>query len=330
MEILLSVIVPFHNDAKHIGRCLDALQAQMTDRRIECILVDDGSSDQSPEMAAVFRDRFADRVCMITQENRGAGAARNAALRASRGEYVGFVDSDDRIAPDMFTQMLDTAVQHDADVVICDFFKVFENGGMQKFEFLQTGNDGIVPDRHKAFVFETGFSTWNKIIRKSLFTERDLYFAEGILHQDIAVLPAVLAGSNKIINVSKPLYYHYMRTGSSVRTWSDRVYDILKALDQLKARLSRHYANEMEYLAVRELFYHVLPSHARRSKDYRMFFEAAVAYFEDNFPEWRSNPYVRNSGLTHRVYLALVIRGMLWPVWIAVAMKTLKTRWRKG
>ena len=321
---LLSVVVPFYNDEQYLKRCLSSLSEQSYDMRIEYILVDDGSTDGSPAIAETFRSRYPQRCRILRQENRGSGAARNIAIRQARGNYVGFVDADDWIEPGMFTQMLDTALHRNADVILCDFYKVVASGKKQRITFLHTGETGIVPEEHRSFVFESGFSPWNKLIRKELFMQNDLFFAERMLHQDVAVLPAVLAKSNKIINVSKPLYNYFVRPGSSVRSWNQNVYDIFKALDYLKARLPDSYDDEMEYLVIRELFYHVLPDQYRSGESYRQFFEEAVSYFLNHYPFWEENPYIAGDGRLHRLYLKRLLKNQEWPIALASKYKQLK------
>ncbi len=323
---LLSVIVPFYNVEQYWQRCLASLSDQPYDRRVEYILVDDGSTDGSASIAQRYCLERPEQFRIIHQENRGSGAARNAALRQAKGRYVGFADADDWIEPGMFTRMLDTALHRNADVVLCDVYKVSVSGRKRRISYMHTGEGGVDPAADKTFVFASGFSPWNKLIDKTLFLHNDLFFAEGILHQDLAVLPAVLSRSGKIVNVSEPLYNHVVRPGSSVRLWSDKVYDIFKALDRLKAVLPSRYDDEMEYLTIRELFYHVLPEHYRPDASFRRFFEAAVSRFLADYPLWQDNPYVRESGLPHRLYLQLISGNRVWPVALASRYKRLRER----
>jgi len=321
MKILLSVIIPFYNSEKYFKRCLETLEAQLCDKRIELILIDDGSTDGSKNIAELFQRKNHTQVTILHQKNSGSGAARNSAIHHCKGIFLGFVDSDDWIEPDMFTQMLDTALKQNSDVVICNFFKIHENGNKRDIKYMPTGKDGIIPIEQKSFIFESGFSPWNKIIKKKLIIENKLYFAEGILHQDVAILPAVLAKANKIINISKPLYNHYARQGSSVRTWDKNIYDIFKALDYLKSKSPSLYKDELEYLTIKELFYHVLPAQYHSSKEYEQFRKFTVSYFLENHPSWKNNLYVNKYGLVHYLYLKMILKGFSWPIALTARFK---------
>ena len=101
---VISVIVPVYNVEKYLDKCVDSIVNQ-TYKNLEIILVDDGSPDNCPKMCDAWVEKDS-RIKVIHKENGGVSSARNAGLKASCGEYIGFVDSDDFIQPDMFEQLL--------------------------------------------------------------------------------------------------------------------------------------------------------------------------------------------------------------------------------
>ena len=117
----ISVIVPIYRVEKYLEKCIDSLLAQ-TLEDMELVLVDDGSPDRSGQIA----DRYAaiySNIKVIHQKNAGLGPARNSGIAAATGAYVGFVDADDWVRPDMYRRLYETAKQHDADIVVsgrCD------------------------------------------------------------------------------------------------------------------------------------------------------------------------------------------------------------------
>lgn len=120
MEPMISVIVPVYKVERYLDRCLESLTAQ-TYHNLEILLVDDGSPDRSGEIC----DRWAkkdSRIRVIHQENRGAGAARNAALDVAQGELIGFVDSDDYISPD-FYKYLYSLLDDETDISECGYLE---------------------------------------------------------------------------------------------------------------------------------------------------------------------------------------------------------------
>ena len=112
----ISVIIPVYNREKSLKKCLDSVMGQ-TYKNLEIILVDDGSKDSS----GVICDEYAagdSRIKVIHQQNAGVAAARNAGLAMATGDYIGWVDSDDWIEPDMYECMLDNAQKYEADIVV--------------------------------------------------------------------------------------------------------------------------------------------------------------------------------------------------------------------
>lgn len=113
----LSIIVPIYNSGEYLSATLENVLAQNYEK-YELILVDDGSTDGSGALCDEFAERDP-RIRVIHQKNAGVSAARNAGLDAAGGEYVGFVDSDDLIEPEMFSTLTGIAAQYDADIVQC-------------------------------------------------------------------------------------------------------------------------------------------------------------------------------------------------------------------
>lgn len=125
-KIKLSIIIPVFNVEKYVQTCLDSVIEQSF-RNFEVIVVDDGSTDGSPTIcdAAAKQDG---RICVIHQQNGGLSAARNAGLDIARGEWIGFLDSDDFIMPDMYEKLMDAAEKARADIAICNYLRVDVQG----------------------------------------------------------------------------------------------------------------------------------------------------------------------------------------------------------
>mgnify|MGYP002511105663 CR=1 FL=1 len=127
---LISVIVPVYQVSKYIRECVDSLLCQ-TYRRLEIILVDDGSTDGSGEICDSYAKED-DRIRVIHQENRGLSAARNTGLDYASGEYVAFVDSDDYVEPAYIEELYRLIVEYRADIAACMFVRVGETEESQK------------------------------------------------------------------------------------------------------------------------------------------------------------------------------------------------------
>ena len=123
---MYSVIVPIYNSEAHLRRCLDSIINQ-TNCDFELILVNDGSKDKSGEICKEYAKKD-NRVVYIETENKGVSSARNTGINNAKGDYIGFVDSDDEVFADMYDVLLKNAREHNAQIVICDALTVYENG----------------------------------------------------------------------------------------------------------------------------------------------------------------------------------------------------------
>lgn len=125
--VKVSVIVPIYNAEKYLKQCLDSIQCQ-TLKDIEVIMIDDGSTDGSSEIAKPYLSD--NRFSYYYKENEGLAAARADGIERSKGEYIGFIDSDDWIEPDMYEKMYNTATTSDSDIIFCN---CIENEDGHKF-----------------------------------------------------------------------------------------------------------------------------------------------------------------------------------------------------
>lgn len=125
MKISVSIIIPAFNIAPYIGRCLKSVLNQ-TLKDIEVIVVDDGSTDNTAKEISFYANND-DRIRLIKKKNGGVTSARLAGVRESRGEYIGFVDGDDFIEPDMYEHLLKNAIKYHADISHCGYQMVFPN-----------------------------------------------------------------------------------------------------------------------------------------------------------------------------------------------------------
>ena len=123
---MYSIIIPVYDSEKYLFRCIDSVLNQ-TRSDFELILIDDGSKDQSTDICKQYAKKD-DRVKYIRQENAGVSAARNKGISIASGDYIGFVDSDDEICPDMYETLLREAEKYGTDIVICDAVTVYSDG----------------------------------------------------------------------------------------------------------------------------------------------------------------------------------------------------------
>ncbi|WP_010254886.1 glycosyltransferase family 2 protein [Treponema primitia] len=216
---LLSIIVPVYKTEKYLHKCVDSILAQ-TFTDFECILIDDGSPDTCREICDGYALKDC-RIIVIHQKNAGVSAARNAGLDIARGEWIGFVDSDDWCDSGMFEFLINNAKKYNADISICGANKFRENGKFYYYmskkypDIIMSGNEAIL----KMFS-ATYFSTtpWNKLVNKKCFYYNNtvIRYDESILFlEDGLILYFLFKNSEKIVYSSIP-YYNYLFRSDSV------------------------------------------------------------------------------------------------------------------
>lgn len=162
--VKISIVIPIYNAEDHLQRCVDSVLNQ-TEKNIEIILVDDGSKDNSIEICKNYLNQDK-RVQLIHQENSGVSAARNRGIEQACGEYIGFIDSDDWIEPNMYECLLREANQASADIVICDARTVYEDGKIQADTITQLSGNQILQKSEftPSLLLEMAGSAWRKIL----------------------------------------------------------------------------------------------------------------------------------------------------------------------
>ena len=208
---LLSIIVPVYDVERYLQKCIDSILAQ-TFTDFELILVDDGSPDNCPALcdAAAAKDA---RIRVIHQKNGGLSAARNAGLDAARGAWIGFVDSDDYIAPEMYEALYYAVQSTGADLALCDYAEVDETGApCPQMHASLSGTELTGRELLKKATDSPIQPAWNKLYRRAIFTQ--LRYPEGRLNEDLFLIPEVSLQIQKAVVVPKVLYYYVQRGGS--------------------------------------------------------------------------------------------------------------------
>jgi len=243
--IKISIIVPVYNVEKHVSKCIESILSQSY-TAIELILVDDGSTDQSGCICEVFAVNDP-RVKVIHQKRQGVSGARNIGLDIAQGDYIGFVDSDDYIDPNMYKIMLQTIQKYDADIVSCKTNIVSESG-----EFLSnlTSKCGSLSKLNhiealSAFCSSVGQvisnSTCDKLFKASII--KTIRFDPKIsMSEDCLFVCEALFNAQNFILIPDQLYYYVNREGSAMH--SKFSYKNLEAIEALKKCVILYEKNE--------------------------------------------------------------------------------------
>lgn len=255
----VSVIIPVYNVERYLSRCVRSVMAQ-TIRDLEIICVDDGSTDSSSVILKKLA-REDKRIKIISKPNAGYGHTVNTGICNSSGEFIGIVDSDDYISPDMYETLYRIAVQEKADIVRSDFFEIRKSGKhLQKkrvagFDDVSVYNRQLDPKKDKACFFYRTMNIWTGIYNAEFINSHKIRLNEtpGASFQDCGFWFQTMTQADKVI-FSDKAFYHYRRDNpnSSVND-KNKVYNIFEEYGFIRAFLDD---NEDIYKA----FFHVYVS----------------------------------------------------------------------
>ena len=211
----ISIIIPVYNVEEYLERCLQSVISQNYSD-IEILLIDDGSTDRSPQICDSFAMKD-NRVEVTHTMNNGVSVARNIGVKKAKGDYLMFVDGDDWVEPDYCLVPLEVAVRENADVVIFGFYKE----GKKQICISNQTHKGLVPyeDRFKFFEELHCAYSWNKIYKRALFDT--IEFPVGYYYEDIPTSYNILYKSTKLIYIENMLYHYRVNRNGSITTSKD-------------------------------------------------------------------------------------------------------------
>lgn len=209
----ISIIVPVYQVEKYLKKCVESILTQ-TYQNFELILVDDGSTDKSPEICDEFA-KFDDRIVVIHKNNEGVSVARNIGLDIAKGEYIGFVDGDDYIAPDMYEMLLTRILKDGSDMACCNYLQVDENNKPIPNQELPL-QDGCLNAQEaiQYFILYGAYyvAPCNKLCKKNIY--QTLRFPVGKRYEDLRIIHDIVFKCNRISHINKALYYYVRRSDS--------------------------------------------------------------------------------------------------------------------
>lgn len=233
----LSIIVPIYNSQDYLSTAVDSLVNQ-TYKNIEIVCVNDGSKDDSLEMLNKYKEKD-NRVVVVDKPNGGVSSARNEGIKASTGEYITFIDSDDYIDLDAYENCMNRVMEQNADILAFGF----------KFEPSQTDGTNVsdkVYDKWECIEneFSDNGTVWNKIFRRSIVVNNDLWFDENVKYgEDDLFIKVVAPHANTIVGYAKP-YYHYVYRETSAENSYTTEKKLVSAINHTQAFVDDYVKNQ--------------------------------------------------------------------------------------
>ncbi len=220
----LSVILPVYNAAKYLTGMLDSLAVQTIKSEMQIILVDDGSTDGSAELCDKFASTYTDTV-VIHRKNGGVSAARNAGIKEASGEYIGFADADDTLAPDYFEKLLCAAKANECDMAMSGFTLVYEGDRrpVSPFEDGEIFEGRDIADKIARKMLSNGNlnSVWSKIFRRSVIEENSIGFPQDVkIGEDKRFVLDFLAHCSRAVYAGNCGYFYINIATSAIHSYN--------------------------------------------------------------------------------------------------------------
>jgi len=298
----VSVIVPVYNAEKYLNQCISSI-ANQTMKDIEIIAINDGSFDNSLIILNELLLKYKGKLKIFNKENGGAGSARNIGIENANGEFIKFVDADDYLKLDILEKMYTLAKDYNVSLVRGNYKTIL---GPLKLEDKCSWSDikgsKIVNVRENKdyFVTETP-GIGNKLIKRDLLG--DLRFPEKTKWEDLAIMPVVIASSEKVFHMDDDIYNYRVNMNTTIKDFINaipNILDIFKCLNKVssemeKRKINNEYQKQIESLYILHTLYRVenamlWVNFPRVKKE--IVVSSLLAVLDAKYPNWNNNEIV--------------------------------------
>lgn len=297
-KVDISIIVPIYNAEKYINKCVDSLLKQ-TKKELEFILINDGSTDNTDSLLREYKDK---RIKYFKNKNQGIGKTRNFGIDKARGKYLMFIDSDDYIEKDACEKLFAKAENSKLDLVICNFFKVYDNGEIEDI-VLPSFKNTTLKDT-PSLIRQVNLSPWNKLYKTSLIKDNNIRFIENLKYEDAPFVSEAMDKAKKIGKVDESLNYYVIHGNSETTVRDRRIFDILKIIEIVRKQFkNKEYIKEdLNKLTVRIITNYTVQQRVQKDKKVGMeFIDKAFDYMKQEIPDYKNNKYFEERSFLRKI-----------------------------
>ncbi|MFR7874032.1 MAG: glycosyltransferase [Christensenellales bacterium] len=291
----VSVVVPIYNVEKYIKKCMDSLVNQ-TLQEIQIIFVNDGSTDESGNIAKEYASKYPNKIIYLEKENGGLSDARNFGMRYAEGEYIAFLDSDDYVENTMYEEMYNKALQENSDYVECDF--LWEYPDKTKKDKRNSYNN------KKEMLTNVRVVAWNKLIKREILEKNNISFPKGLRYEDIEFTYKLIPYLNKVSYVDKEFVHYVQRNNSIANVQNERTAEVFTIFDNIikyyqEKGFYEEYKEELEYSYSRILLCSSLKRicKIKDSKTRKKLIKETFEKLYQQFPLWKENKILNNRSI---------------------------------
>lgn len=305
-KIKLSIIVPCYKVEKYLPRCLDSLVNQ-TLKDIEIICINDGSPDNCINILKNYKEKYGNKIVIIDKENEGVWRGRKDGVKKAKGEFIGFVDSDDYVALDYAEKLYNAAISKNADILVCGFDRIdLDTGKLYSREMCKPESKEIIVSKNPGDMLELNGAPWNKIYRAELLKKmHDMVNVPRVL-DDMMFLQLIYINADKIVFIPDSLVFYMVRKDSIINTVKK---DAIKPTYESMKEVRDLYYNErpelIDYIDSCAFLHLGVSLMYRMSEDKTLDFKRALKenkmFLNTNFPRWKKSKYIKLSYvITHK------------------------------
>lgn len=305
-KIKLSIIVPCYKVEKYLPRCLDSLVNQ-TLKDIEIICINDGSPDNCINILKNYKEKYGNKIVIIDKENEGVWRGRKDGVKKAKGEFIGFVDSDDYVALDYAEKLYNAAISKNADISVCGFDRIdLDTGKLYSREMCKPESKEIIVSKNPGDMLELNGAPWNKIYRAELLKKmHDMVNVPRVL-DDMMFLQLIYINADKIVFIPDSLVFYMVRKDSIINTVKK---DAIKPTYESMKKVRDLYYNErpelIDYIDSCAFLHLGVSLMYRMSEDKTLDFKRALKenkmFLNTNFPRWKKSKYIKLSYvITHK------------------------------
>lgn len=304
--MLLSIIIPCYNSELYLDRCINSLINQtFATKDLQLIFINDASTDHTLSILLKYETKYPELITVIdSPTNLKQGGARNLGLKYATGTYVGFVDSDDWVEPDMYEQLYNKAVEYQCDIVGCCIYRNLPDGTQTAYPIQQDFYYRLSEEDISSHKLIPAIGSYNvtRIIRRSLLVDNHISFPEKIYYEDNFFSGILQYYITSGYYINRCLYHYYYRPDSTTSQNNnphqlDRLaIELLKIEEFQKRGLFDPFHAQIEYDFLKLFYFNTMDL---LFAQFQEFPPDVFSYMKETittiFPKYLSNPFLRNA-----------------------------------
>lgn len=319
----ISVIIPCYNSFDALCRCLYSLECQKK-KEFEVIIIDDSSTDGTYEKIKKNRAEYNLKIKIgKTDKNSGPGVARNIGIEMAEGEFLAFCDCDDTYEPEYLDEMYKRAMADNADIVMCNYRHIYENGQKKEINYTKIFNESEDPNK---YIIYSKASFCLLLIRKALF--ENIKIPAIYQGEDMATIPILLSKAQMITHTDKILYNYYVHNGSTSNSNYFNAYNSLqKVYSAIENNCGKMSQDILEFWGIKIFLYGSLLNGMKAKVPIKEI-NKVYCNFGKKYPNWGKNRYIKDMDFRYRLFLFLLEKNIYIGCYLFAQVHKYKTEGR--